>query len=128
MDGDKILALVFSKELLPDGVQFLTPVDYPLQVGLQDYKADKTVELHRHPPIKRVIKTTQEMVYVEKGSAQVTVVAEDWRPVDEVVLSAGDFILFVAGGHGLKIKKGSRLIEVKQGPYPGDDRAKIYKK
>jgi len=42
-------------------------------------------------------------------------------------LKAGDFMLSVAGGHAFSIEKGSRLIEVKQGPYPGDKRAKVFK-
>lgn len=37
------------------------------------------------------------------------------------VLVAGDVILLATGGHGFEMLEPSELIEVKQGPYPGDE-------
>ena len=36
------------------------------------------------------------------------------------ILNAGDVILLAAGGHGFEMLEDSEIIEVKQGPYAGD--------
>lgn len=77
--------------------------------------------------MKYNVTTTQEFLYVIKGSAEVTIATLEWETVEKFKLKAGDFVLFVSGAHGVDIKKGSRLIEVKQGPYPGDKYAKRFK-
>lgn len=124
----KTLAIVFSKNLPADGVRFLTPTHYPLQIGLMEHKNGKNVPLHIHRDMKYNVNTTQEFLYVIKGSADITIATLKWETVEKFKLRAGDFVLFVCGAHGVDIKKGSRLIEVKQGPYPGDDYAKRFKK
>ena len=124
----KILAVVFSKDLPAEGVRFLTPTHYPLQVGLIEHKNGKNVALHVHKDMRYKVNTTQEFLYVVKGQVEITIATKKWEVLEKFPLSAGDFILFVSGAHGVDIKKGARLIEVKQGPYPGDDYAKRYKK
>ena len=127
-DGKKLLAIFYSKKLRADGVRFLTPLHFPLQIGLLEHKHGKKVDLHRHPDLRYRVNTTQEMLYIEKGSADVAVTNNRWKVIGELTLTKGDFILFVAGAHSVNIAQGSRIIEVKQGPYPGDKRAKILKK
>ena len=127
-DKGKILALVFLKKIRANGVRFLTPIDYPLQVGLIEHKDGRKVPLHIHRNLRYKVNTTQEMLYIEKGKADVIIVDRKWNPVKEITLTAGDFVLFVGGGHGVNIHKSTRIIEIKQGPYPGDKKAKIFKK
>ncbi len=124
----KTLALVFSKNLKADGVKFLTPNHFPLQVGLIDHKNGKNIPLHIHRDMKYKVNTTQEFLYIIKGKVLISVATKKWKIVDKFFLTQGDFILFVSGAHGVDIKKGSRLIEVKQGPYPGDNYAKRYRR
>ena len=123
----KVLAIVFSKDLPVEGVRFLTPTSYPLQIGMLDHKLGKNVPLHIHKDMRYKVNTTQEFLYVIKGQAEITIATKQWEVLEKFPLFQGDFILFVSGAHGVNIKKGSRLIEVKQGPYPGDDYAKRYK-
>jgi len=126
-DGDTVLAIVYPKGLRADGVRFLTPNEYPLQIGLLEHREGKHVEMHQHPKMPYDVRTTQEFLYVEKGTIKVAIATRDWNVVETVTLSDGDFILFVDGAHELEIDKGSRLIEIKQGPYPGDAAAKVRK-
>jgi len=126
-DGEKVLAIVYSKKLKAEGARFLTPESYPLQVGLLEHKDGKDVPLHRHPLFAYNVTNTQELLYIERGSAEIVVTDDDWKEIGKTKLGKGDFILFVAGGHKVDIGKGSRIIEVKQGPYPGDKVAKIFK-
>jgi len=126
-DGE-LLAKVYSHKLKADGVSFLTEKDYPLQIGLIQHREDKVIRPHKHAKIvSRVECQVQEFIYVEKGKVKVKVYDDDFRLVETTFLRNGDSMLQIAGGHEFLIYKGARLIEVKQGPYLGDDKAKIYK-
>lgn len=124
----KILCIIFSHKLKSQGVSFLTPNDYTLQLGLIEHKAGTIVRDHIHnPDIKYKVDTTQEFLYLEKGRVKAKIFADDFTPVAEVILEPGDFLLHVAGGHGFEILKKCRLIEIKQGPYPGPEHVKKYR-
>lgn len=124
---DKILALVFSKNLKADGVRFLTPLNYPLQLGLLEHKEGKRVLPHIHRDLKYKVNTTQEFLHIERGTAIISIFTKHWKKIKTIRLTKGDFILFVSGGHSVNMSKNTRVIEIKQGPYPGDKKAKIYK-
>lgn len=124
---NKTVALVFRKGITANGVKFLTPPAYTLQLGLIEHPAGKVVKNHIHrKDIKYHVDTTQEFLYIVKGKVKVHLFSDDWEPLEDVILTAGDFILAVSGGHGLEVLEKCKIIEVKQGPYPGDKEAKVY--
>lgn len=127
--NNEVLAMFFSKDIKADnGIRFLTPENYPLQIGLLEHKNGRQVPPHIHRDLDYCVKTSQEFIYIEKGeNIVVKIFNSAWAEVDKIIMSAGDFILFVSGGHSLDIPSGCRLLEVKQGPYPGDKLAKIFK-
>ncbi|MDP3970718.1 MAG: hypothetical protein Q8P90_03385 [bacterium] len=125
-EGKKVYALIYSADMKADGVRFLTPQNYPLQVGLLEHPKGHKVKPHRHPSLKYNVSTTQEFLYIEKGSVEATIYRNDWTVLKKVKLNKGDFALFVAGGHSFKMLSKCRIIEIKQGPYPGDKKAKIF--
>jgi hypothetical protein len=127
--NNEILAIFFSKDVKAEkGISFLTPESYPLQIGLIEHQDGRQVPPHIHRNLAYNVKTSQEFIYVEKGqNIIVKIFSSDWVEVDKIIMSAGDFILFVGGGHSLDIPPACRLLEVKQGPYPGDKLAKIFK-
>lgn len=126
---DQTIALIFYHSIKAEGVKFLTPTDYTLQLGLIEHAKGKLVNDHIHrQDIKYKVDTTQEFLYIEKGSILMKLYSDQWKPVKEVILKTGDFILLVSGGHGLEVLEDCRIIEIKQGPYPGDAHAKIYRK
>lgn len=123
-----LYALVFRKELaVGDGVKFLTPPDYPLQVGVIERKCGYVFRAHIHRDMRYDVNTTQEFLYVERGRLKAKVYDAAWKVICETELRAGDFFLSVAGGHSFDVLEDARLIEVKQGPYPGDSYAKRFK-
>lgn len=126
--GSDIIAIVFRKQLRAKGVKFLTPDNFTLQLGLIEQPTGKVIREHIHrQDIHYKVDTTQEFLYIEKGKILVDLYSELWNKAGQVTLKSGDFILFVGGGHGLKVLETCRIIEVKQGPYPGDKFAKIYR-
>lgn len=127
-DHGKVLAHVFSHSIKAEGVRFLSPNDYTLQLGLIEHPAGKIVRDHIHnPDIKYKVDTTQEFLYLEKGKVKAKIFNDDFELIEEVILNPGDFLLHVSGGHGFEILEECRLIEIKQGPYPGPEHVKKYR-
>lgn len=123
----KIIAIVFKKTLRAKGVRFLTPDDYTLQLGLLEHPKGKILNDHQHNPrVKYWVNTTQEFLYLEKGKVKVKFFDDNWGLVEEEILRAGDFLLHISGGHGFEVLEKCRMIEIKQGPYPGEKMAKVY--
>lgn len=123
----KIIAHVFFSNISSDGVKFLTPPEYTLQLGLIQHPKGKIIRNHIHrQDIKYNVDTTQEFLYIEKGKVKIKFFSDAWKPLESVILNKGDFVLFISGGHGLEVLQKCRIIEIKQGPYPGDKFCKIF--
>jgi hypothetical protein len=124
----KIIAIVFKKTLRARGVKFLTPANYTLQLGLLEHPKGKVIRDHQHnTKIKYWVDTTQEFLYLEKGKVKAKFFDDEWNLIAEEILMAGDFLLHISGGHGFEVLEKCRMIEIKQGPYPGEKMAKVYK-
>lgn len=124
----QILCIIFSHKLSSRGVSFLTPNDYTLQLGLIEHPVGTVVRDHVHnPEIKYKVDTTQEFLYLEKGRVKAKIFTDNFELVAEIIMNPGDFLLHVYGGHGFEVLKKCRLIEIKQGPYPGPEHVKKYR-
>jgi len=124
----QIFALVFRKSHRPDGVNFMTPDDYTLQLGFIGHSEGRHIREHIHNPhIHYKVDTTQEFLYIEKGKIKATIYDYGWNVITEVILEAGDILLQISGGHGFDVLEPCYLIEVKQGPFPGDKLMKFYR-
>ena len=125
--GPVMYALFFPAGMKVEGAQFLTKQTDDFQVGLMERQAGYEVKAHQHPSMNRTLTTTSEFLYFEKGKAEVTVFDEEWNELGRHTVSAGDFLVFLRGGHRMKVLEPARMIEVKQGPYPGDGSAKVFR-
>jgi quercetin dioxygenase-like cupin family protein len=104
----------------PDRTTYLTPSDCPLQLGYVVYSAGQEIPRHVHLPIQRRLVGTAEVLIVERGRCEVDIYTEDRRVAAIRELRAGDILIATAGGHGFRILEDTVLLEIKQGPYPGD--------
>jgi len=125
-DGEQLIAIVIPSNLEAHGVKFITPQDFPFQVGLLSHPATTELKAHSHKKLKIETDIFQEILIIQKGSVEVELFGMDNKLLTSVVLNTGDSILFVEGGHGVRVIDDSRILEVKQGPYPGDANAKIF--
>ena len=126
-DG-KTYALFFRKDIrTEDGVRFPTPRDASLQVGVFDRDEGYIVKPHRHPERDLKITQTAEFLYVASGKAEVSIFDDAWNEIAKETVSQGDFVLLLLGGHSLRMLEQTRLVEVKQGPYPGEADAKVFR-
>ncbi|MBU0495231.1 MAG: hypothetical protein KKA73_12860 [Chloroflexi bacterium] len=121
-----LLAIVIRADVRPDGVRFYTSDDASLQMGLLGHRTGFVAQPHIHHPMRRVIAHTMEMLHMRAGRMEVYVYDQQRQLVSTIDLAAGDTILLMAGGHGLKVTEDALILEVKQGPYLGvDDKEKF---
>ncbi|PIQ76803.1 hypothetical protein COU78_00685 [Candidatus Peregrinibacteria bacterium CG10_big_fil_rev_8_21_14_0_10_49_24] len=119
-------ALFFRKEISSGGAKFFTKDEDAFQVGVLERPAGYEVQPHQHPERPTEVRTVSEFLYIASGRVQVAVLDEQWTELGSAELSAGDFLLFLRGGHKLTMLEDTRMIEVKQGPFLGDSGAKIF--
>ena len=120
-DGEERLALLIRAGYSERGVHFFSPSDFSQQLGLICHAAGHIVEPHIHNVVLRQVLNTQEVLFVRSGRVRVDLYNSDREPSGSRTLSAGDVILLAGGGHGLEVLEESEIVEVKQGPYAGDD-------
>lgn len=125
--GGTVLAIFVRKGLPVDGARFVTSPADSLQLGVFSRPAGYHVAAHRHVDLPAQPRKGAEFLYIEKGKAKVTVFDDAWKVAGEETVSAGDFLLFLDGGHQVEMLEPTRFLEVKQGPYPGDAAAKIFR-
>ncbi len=121
--NDTLLAIVFNHDVFSTGVHFVTPHDLQQQVALMNRRASEIIPPHTHLPVPRSIRGTQEVLIVLEGNIRADLYDSKRRFIQSEILTGGDVIVLVAGGHGFTIIDDSKFIEVKQGPYvPGKDK------
>lgn len=113
----KILALIIRKNFKTKGIKFFTPKNYSQQLGYMNRPKGYTIQPHLHKPIKREVFNTREVLFIKKGKVKVNFYQNNKKFVCSKILTTGDILLLVNGGHGFKMLKNSEIFEVKQGPY-----------
>jgi hypothetical protein len=123
-DGQQVIAVVIPAGTPVDRIRFLTPPDYPFQVGLLRHPSGHRIGAHGHTKLRIETDIFQEFLYIQSGRVRIDLYGLADRLLTSVELTANDAILFVEGAHGLTMLEPTRILEVKQGPYPGDKLAK----
>jgi hypothetical protein len=113
-------AIVIRATAKADSIEFYSPADFPQQIGLMSRPSGYVVPGHIHNEVLRQITTTQEVLMIRNGRCVVTLINSNIDEVD-IELSRGDVILLAAGGHSIKMLEDTELLEVKQGPYLGQN-------
>lgn len=117
---NKLLAMIIRGDYACDGVDFITPSEYSQQVAYMHHPAGKVIDAHVHNMVHRNVVLTQEVLFIKKGTLRVDFYDEYEDYLESRDLHAGDIILLVSGGHGFQALEEVEMIEVKQGPYAGD--------
>jgi hypothetical protein len=114
-----VLAYIAHGGTLPARTTFLTPDECTLQVGYIVYPAGSEIARHIHLPVERHLVGGTEVLVVERGRCELDIFDAERRLVATRELNVGDIVIAVAGGHGFRLLEDTILLEVKQGPYPG---------
>ena len=123
---NRLLAMIIRNDYQCEGVDFITPSEYSQQVAYMHHPIGKIIDAHVHNLVHRNVVLTQEVLIIKKGILRVDFYDEYEDYLESRNLYAGDIILLVSGGHGFKVIDEVEMIEVKQGPYSGDQDKKRF--
>jgi hypothetical protein len=116
----EMYALIVRNEFSQPGVNFFTPGDLSQQLAYMKHPAGKVIEAHFHNPVPRTVTYSQETLFIKRGRLSVDFFDDRQNYLESRELKAGDVILLIKGGHGFQVLDDLEMIEVKQGPYAGD--------
>lgn len=116
----KILAIIIGKNYSKDGVEFFTPNDFSQQLAYMKHPKGKQIDAHTHNVIAREVSYTKEVLIIRKGKLRVDFYEENQTYIESHIVEEGDIILLAFGGHGFECLEEVEMVEIKQGPYLGD--------
>ncbi len=119
-DHNQLLALIVPKKFDQPGIHFFTPNELSQQLAHMRHPVGKVIEPHVHNPVLRKVQYTQEVLFIKRGKLRVDFYNDQQQYLESRVLEAGDVILLVTGGHGFEVLEEIEMLEVKQGPYVGE--------
>ena len=119
-DQNQLLALIVSHRFNQPGIHFFTPNELSQQLAYMHHPTGKVIQPHVHNPVLREVTYTQEVLFIKKGKLRVDFYNDHQQYLESRILESGDVILLVTGGHGFEVLEEIEMIEVKQGPYVGE--------
>ncbi|KAF0811508.1 hypothetical protein IGB42_04040 [Andreprevotia sp. IGB-42] len=117
---NQLAAIIIRREYTTSGIQFFTPDDFSQQLGYMNRPRGYIIPPHVHNPVVREVQYTKEVLFIKSGKVRVDFYDEKQQYLESRNLYAGDVILLAFGGHGFEVLESSEIIEVKQGPYAGE--------
>jgi hypothetical protein len=119
--GLEPIALIVKARYDQPGIRFFTPPSFSQQIAFMKHPRGKRIEAHVHNLVNRQVLHTQEVLLIRNGRVKFDLFDSNRQYVTSRVLESGDVILLCGGGHALEMVEESSIIEVKQGPYAGEN-------
>lgn len=117
----ELLAIIVRAGFSELGITFFTPNDLSQQLAYMRHPSGKKIQPHVHNPVPRQVHYTQEVLFIRRGMLRVDFYDNGQNYLESRLLRAGDTILLATGGHGFEMIEEVEMIEVKQGPYAGEE-------
>ncbi len=117
---NELLALIISHRFNQPGIHFFTSDELSQQLAYMHHPMGKIIQPHVHNPVPREVIYTQEVLFIKRGKLRVDFYNDQQEYLESRVLETGDVILLITGGHGFEVLEEIEMIEVKQGPYVGE--------
>ncbi len=119
--GLEPIALVIRSGFNEPGIHFFTPPNFSQQVAYMRHPTGKKISPHVHNLLPRQVLYTQEALFIREGRVKVDLYSSSREHITSITLTSGDVILLCGGGHSFEMLEETSMIEVKQGPYAGQD-------
>lgn len=117
---EEIIAIIIPAEYRANGIQFFTPNNFSQQLAYMNRPAGYSIAPHTHNKVQREVLNTLETLFIKKGRIKVDFYTQEKVFLESREVKTGDVLLLVSGGHGFTMIEPTEMIEVKQGPYAGD--------
>jgi mannose-6-phosphate isomerase-like protein (cupin superfamily) len=118
--GGVELAMIVRASFRREGIEFFTPNSHTQQLGYMNRPAGYVIPPHVHNPVAREAHYTKEVLFIRSGRLRVDFYDDERNYIESTVLETGDVVLLAFGGHGFEMIERTEIIEVKQGPYVGE--------
>lgn len=119
--NDELLAIIVRDDFSTPGITFFTANELSQQLAYMQHPEGKIIEPHIHKPVRREVLYTQEVLFIKEGKLKVDFYDDDQTYLESKCLHKGDVILLIKGGHGFEVMENLKMIEVKQGPFAGEN-------
>jgi hypothetical protein len=93
-----------------------------------NYTKNHIISAHGHIPYIRKVKSTSEILIINKGELRVDFYNNKMKYLFSKILKKGDIIYLYESYHGFKILKNCSFTEIKQGPYRKRSDKKVFEK
>lgn len=124
--NDDVVAIIIYKDHHTDGIEFITPQDFTLQLGSMTRPAGYKIIPHIHNPVRRATVGTQETLFIKRGRIEIDFYSFEQVYLQSRILSTGDIVLLAGAGHGINVLEEAEIIEVKNGPFiAGSDKGRF---
>jgi len=117
---NQLQALILSPNFDKLGTHFFTPNEFSQQLAYMHHPVGKLIQPHIHNPVHREVVYTQETLFIKRGKLRVDFYNNQQQYLESRILEAGAVILLIMGGHGFEVLEEVEMLEVKQGPYVGE--------
>lgn len=119
--GLEPIALIVRGGYDEPGLHFFTPPNFSQQLAFMRHEAGKKIAPHIHNLVSRQVLHTQEVIFIRRGRVKINLYSSDRKFITDKILESGDLILLAGGGHSFEMLEETLMIEVKQGPYAGEN-------
>lgn len=119
-DG-QIIAIIVPRDFHNEGVTFFSPSGALLQIGYMSHPSNYKITAHVHRPLARHTEGTNEVLFIKSGRVRVDFYDASQHYVTCRELRGGDWVVLMEGGHGFEMLEPTVMIEVKNGPYAGEN-------
>jgi mannose-6-phosphate isomerase-like protein (cupin superfamily) len=117
----ELFAIIVRGTFQEPGITFFSSPELSQQLAYMSHPQGKSIAPHRHNKVTREVHYTQEVLVIQKGKLQVDFYTEAEQYLESRILLAGDVILLCSGAHGFQVLEPLEMIEIKQGPYAGEN-------
>lgn len=115
-----MVALIIRENYHSDGIAFFTPDSFSQQLAYMNRPTGYVIPAHVHNPVHRDVFYTLEVLFIKSGKVRVDFYTKEREYLESRVLVGGDIIFLASGGHGFEMLEPTEIVEVKQGPYAGE--------
>ena len=120
MHHESLVALIIRANYRSDGIAFFTPDSFSQQLAYMNRPTGYVIPAHVHNPVHRDVFYTLEVLFIKSGKVRVDFYTNERDYLESRVLAGGDVIFLASGGHGFEMLEPTEMVEVKQGPYAGE--------
>ncbi len=125
-DQNGIIAIIIYRDHRTEGLEFITPEDFSLQLGSMLRPVGYKILPHIHNPVHRETFGTQEVLFIKHGKIEIDFFSFEKKYLQSRILETGDIVLLAGAGHGITMIDETEMVEVKNGPFiPGFDKGRF---